>query len=173
MLSFVSIGYLRRFPARAHLCLQEGNEASHQHVRARPTRPLSHQRMGVQGRQYPACRPDGRVIDASDGKACPDDRRRNQGRFWRNNTVLDLFGGLGSTLIAADKTGRRGFLCELDPVYCDRIIARWEGYAHDDAVSHNGRRTDGGGPRTDPNPSCLGRPTPVWIASNPYRGTKA
>ena len=82
MLSFISIGYLRRFPARAHLCLQEGNEASHQHVRARPTRPLSHQRMGVQGRQYPACRPDGRVIDASDGKACPDDRRRNQGRFW-------------------------------------------------------------------------------------------
>jgi len=91
----------------------------------------------------------------------------------RNDIVLDHFGGLGSTLIAADKTGRRGFLCELDPVYCDRIIARWEGYAHDDAVSHNGRRTDGGGPRTDPNPSCLGRPTPVWIASNPYRGTKA
>lgn len=52
----------------------------------------------------------------------------------RNDIVLDLFGGSGSTLIAADKTGRRGFLCELDPVYCDRIIARWEGYAHDEAV---------------------------------------
>ena len=41
--------------------------------------------------------------------------------------------GSGSTLIAAHKTGRRGYLCELDPTYCDRIIARWEGYAKDDA----------------------------------------
>jgi len=47
---------------------------------------------------------------------------------------LDLFGGSGSTLIAAHKTGRRGYLCELDPIYCDRIIARWEMFAHDDAV---------------------------------------
>ena len=46
--------------------------------------------------------------------------------------VLDLFGGSGSTLIAAHKTGRRAYLCELDPVYCDRIIQRWETYAKDD-----------------------------------------
>jgi DNA modification methylase len=52
----------------------------------------------------------------------------------RNDIVLDLFGGSGSTLIAAHKTGRKAFLCELDPVYCDRIIARWETYAHDEAV---------------------------------------
>jgi DNA methylase len=51
----------------------------------------------------------------------------------RGAIVLDLFGGSGSTLIAAHKTGRRGYLCELDPTYCDRIIARWEGYAKDDA----------------------------------------
>jgi len=51
----------------------------------------------------------------------------------RGDIVLDLFGGSGSTLIAAHKTGRRGYLCELDPVYCDRIIARWEAYAHDEA----------------------------------------
>ena len=38
--------------------------------------------------------------------------------------VLDLFGGSGSTLIAAHKTGRRANLCELDPLYCDRIIRR-------------------------------------------------
>ena len=48
--------------------------------------------------------------------------------------VLDLFGGSGSTLIAAHKTGRRGYLCEYDPVYCDRIIARWENFAKDEAV---------------------------------------
>ena len=51
----------------------------------------------------------------------------------RGEIVLDLFGGSGSTLIAAAKTGRRGYLCELDPIYCDRILARWEGYAHDEA----------------------------------------
>ena len=52
----------------------------------------------------------------------------------RNGIVLDLFGGSGSTLIAAHKTGRRARLAELDPVYCDRIIARWEIYAKDDAI---------------------------------------
>jgi DNA modification methylase len=52
----------------------------------------------------------------------------------RNGIVLDLFGGSGSTLIAAHKTGRRAHLCELDPIYCDRIIRRWEAYAKDEAV---------------------------------------
>ena len=51
----------------------------------------------------------------------------------RGEIVLDLFGGSGSTLIAAEKTGRRAFLCELDPVYCDRIIRRWEACAKDEA----------------------------------------
>jgi DNA modification methylase len=40
--------------------------------------------------------------------------------------VLDLFGGSGSTLIAAQQTGRRAFLMELDPLYCDVIVARFE-----------------------------------------------
>ncbi|MDQ2092440.1 site-specific DNA-methyltransferase [Marimonas arenosa] len=51
----------------------------------------------------------------------------------RGDIVLDVFGGSGSTLIAAEKTGRRGYLCELDPIYCDRILARWETYAKDEA----------------------------------------
>ena len=51
----------------------------------------------------------------------------------RGGIVLDLFAGSGSTLLAAHKTGRRGYLCELDPVYCDRIIGRWEAYAKDEA----------------------------------------
>ncbi len=40
--------------------------------------------------------------------------------------VLDLFGGSGSTLIAAEMTGRRAFLMELDALYCDVIVQRWE-----------------------------------------------
>jgi DNA modification methylase len=40
--------------------------------------------------------------------------------------VLDLFGGSGSTLIAAEQTGRRAFLMELDPPYCDVIVQRFE-----------------------------------------------
>lgn len=51
----------------------------------------------------------------------------------RGEIVLDLFGGSGSTLIAAEKTGRRARLCEIDPVYCNRILARWQAVAHDEA----------------------------------------
>lgn len=51
----------------------------------------------------------------------------------RGDIVLDIFGGSGSTLIAAHKTGRRAYLCELDPIYCDRIIARYETFAKDEA----------------------------------------
>jgi len=40
--------------------------------------------------------------------------------------VLDLFGGSGSTLIAAEQTGRKAFLMELDPAYCDVIVQRFE-----------------------------------------------
>jgi DNA modification methylase len=40
--------------------------------------------------------------------------------------VLDLFGGSGSTLIAAEQAGRRAFVSELEPLYCDVIIERWQ-----------------------------------------------
>lgn len=41
-------------------------------------------------------------------------------------TVLDLFGGSGSTLIAAEQTNRTCYMMELDPKYCDVIVQRWE-----------------------------------------------
>jgi DNA modification methylase len=46
----------------------------------------------------------------------------------RGEVVLDCFGGSGSTLIAAEKTGRRARLIEFDPIYCDVIVNRWEAY---------------------------------------------
>ena len=40
--------------------------------------------------------------------------------------VLDLFGGSGTTMIAAERTGRRARLVELDPKYVDVIVQRWQ-----------------------------------------------
>ena len=56
-----------------------------------------------------------------------------------NNTkgsdiVLDLFGGSGSTMIAAEKIGRKARLMELDPKYCDVIVKRWEDFTGKQAV---------------------------------------
>ena len=45
----------------------------------------------------------------------------NQGQI-----VLDQFAGSGSTLIAGEQTGRRAFLMEIDPLYADVIVQRWE-----------------------------------------------
>ena len=52
---------------------------------------------------------------------------RNSSRL--GDVVLDPFGGSGSTLIAAEKSGRQARLIELDPKYCDVIVRRWESFA--------------------------------------------
>lgn len=44
----------------------------------------------------------------------------------RGGIILDSFGGSGTTLLAAEKTGRSARLIELDPHYCDVIVKRWE-----------------------------------------------
>ncbi len=44
----------------------------------------------------------------------------------QDQIVLDLFGGSGSTLVAAERLQRRCFMSELDPRYCDVIVSRWE-----------------------------------------------
>jgi DNA modification methylase len=43
--------------------------------------------------------------------------------------VLDPFAGSGSTLIAAEQTGRRAYLLELDPLYCDVVLERWRRFS--------------------------------------------
>ena len=45
-----------------------------------------------------------------------------------SDIILDLFGGSGSTLIAAERLKRQAFLMELDPKYCDVIVKRWEDF---------------------------------------------
>jgi len=42
--------------------------------------------------------------------------------------VLDLFGGSGSTLLGCEQAGRNAFLMELDPLYCDVIVNRWQDF---------------------------------------------
>ena len=46
----------------------------------------------------------------------------------KNDVVLDLFGGSGSTLIACEQTNRKCYMMELDPHYVDVIIERWENF---------------------------------------------
>lgn len=46
--------------------------------------------------------------------------------LFTERTVLDLFGGSGTTMIAAEQLGRRARLMEIDPQYCDIILTRWE-----------------------------------------------
>ena len=43
-------------------------------------------------------------------------------------TVYDAFGGSGSTMIACEKIGKKSFLMELDPKYCDVIVKRWQDF---------------------------------------------
>ncbi len=48
----------------------------------------------------------------------------------KGNLIADFFGGSGSTLIAAEQTGRKAFLMELDEKYCDVIRKRWAEFVH-------------------------------------------
>jgi len=48
--------------------------------------------------------------------------------FKEVNSVLDLFGGSGSTLIACEKRNKQAYIMELDPHYCDVIVKRWEDF---------------------------------------------
>jgi len=52
----------------------------------------------------------------------------------KDNIVLDTFGGSGSTLIACEQLNRACYTMELDPVYVDVIIDRWEQFTGQKAV---------------------------------------
>jgi DNA modification methylase len=80
-------------------------------------------------RLHPTCKPVSLVERAI----------RNSSR--RGDRVLDACGGSGSTLIACEKSGRRGYLMELDPKYIDVTVKRWEAYAQQEATLEGDGRT--------------------------------
>lgn len=51
----------------------------------------------------------------------------------RGDIILDFCGGSGSTLIAAEQLERVCYICELDPVFCEGIIRRWEDFTKKEA----------------------------------------
>lgn len=51
-----------------------------------------------------------------------------------NDIILDLFGGSGSTIIAAEQLNRNCYTMELDPKYCDVIVKRWETLTNKEAI---------------------------------------
>ena len=57
------------------------------------------------------------------------------------DTVLDPFGGSGTTLIACEKAGRQARLIELEPKYCDVIIRRWQEFSGKEASLDGDGRT--------------------------------
>lgn len=59
----------------------------------------------------------------------------------KGETVVDIFAGSGSTLIACEKTGRKARLMELEPKYCDVIIKRWQDYTGKQAKHATDGRT--------------------------------
>jgi DNA modification methylase len=91
--------------------------------------------------------------------------------------VLDLFGGSGSTLIAAEQTQRRAFLLELDPLYCDVIVRRrhpavhcqgrqgpGKGVARLFGGGHRRRQGQGAGPHRSPRTGSLAGLAPLLPA---------
>ena len=56
------------------------------------------------------------------------------------DSVLDLFGGSGTTMIAAEQLNRKAYIMELDPHYCDVKISRWEKLTGKEAVMNGFHR---------------------------------
>jgi len=57
------------------------------------------------------------------------------------DTILDVFGGSGTTLIACEKSGRQARLIELEPKYCDVIIRRWQEFTGREAKLESGGKS--------------------------------
>ena len=103
---------------------------------SRPVRTQSHQRLGVSRGEY-LLQADGRRQPAgspSDGETVAMVADALLDCSARGDAVLDAFLGSGSTLIAAERTGRVCHGIELDPIYVDTAVKRWQRYTGDQAI---------------------------------------
>lgn len=80
-------------------------------------------------RMHPTVKPVALVADAT--KDCSK----------RGDIVLDPFAGSGTTIIATEQTGRRAFAMEIDPLYVDTAVRRWQAFSGEDAVHAETGRT--------------------------------
>ena len=77
---------------------------------------------------------DGQTVSI-DSAACERSKYlKTQIDSGKNEIVLDVFGGSGSTLIACEQLNRKCYTMELDEHYCDVIIQRWENLTGENAV---------------------------------------
>ena len=112
--------------ARADIRLEARDRAAHQQLRhsGKPAAiaPMSGSTKAIAASTRSATRslPPMPRSNLGDGGGC-DPRLLEAGR-----DHLDPFGGSGTTLIAAERTGRKARLIELDPLYCDVTIRRWQ-----------------------------------------------
>jgi tRNA G10 N-methylase Trm11 len=56
----------------------------------------------------------------------------------RKEIVLDSFCGSGTTILAAERVGRRGYGLEIDPGYVDVAVRRWQAFSGSDALHASG-----------------------------------
>ena len=135
-------GQLLPFPARADLCLQERRRArtstTSNSVSADATDPTYGPMPGVNtfraGRMddlamHPTIKPVALVADAM----------RDCSR--RGDIVLDPFIGSGTTIMAAERVGRRAYGIEIDPRYVDVAVRRWQAYTRRDVVLQGSGQT--------------------------------
>lgn len=83
--------------------------------------------IGAQQEEHRACFPVG-LPEMAIERYCPE-----------NGLLFEPFGGAGTTAVACEKTNRRCFMMEIDPHYCDVIVARWEKYTGKKAELINGK----------------------------------
>ena len=108
-----------------------------------PTRPFwskPNEYLELSGRQQLSAQGDQAVAgNSSDRKAGSDGCGRNSSHSTkRNDIVLDPFLGSGTTLLAAQRTGRRCYGIEIDPIFVDTAVTRWQRQAGEKARNRDG-----------------------------------
>ena len=106
-----------------------------------PTSGITRSREPAQGTGAP-CHPEKR----------DPDRRSDSGLSQRNDIVLDAFSGSGTTIIAGEKVGRRGYVGGLDPQIVDVAVKRWEAWSGEMARHAADRPDLCRNPQSDPIP---------------------